>query len=192
MADDKFSDVIVALERRGWARSKNASSPNFQLKWRNLSNINFRLVKADQVTNVDGCRFPFSKYQNLKIARAKARPRSCHHATPTKKWLEMAGSVPQHSTFKYSHSTAARGCKLRTYQYLVADSSELCATIDAEATKGCMLTFSCSGNDNKNLAAISPQHDKNCMAFFCSDFTVYLSPHTPLTSPRPLCCHIVC
>ncbi|CAM9856365.1 unnamed protein product, partial [Laminaria digitata] len=51
VADDKFSDVIVALERRGWARSKNASSPNFQLKWRNLSNINFRLVRADQFVN---------------------------------------------------------------------------------------------------------------------------------------------
>lgn len=49
VADDKFSDVIIALERRGWVRSKNASSPNFQLKWRNLSNINFRLVRADQV-----------------------------------------------------------------------------------------------------------------------------------------------
>lgn len=49
IADDKFSDVIVALERRGWHRSAHANSPNFRLKWRNLSNINFRLLRSDQV-----------------------------------------------------------------------------------------------------------------------------------------------
>lgn len=49
IADDKFSDVIACLERRGWQRSGNANSPNFRLKWRNLSNINFRLLRNDQV-----------------------------------------------------------------------------------------------------------------------------------------------
>lgn len=49
VADDKFGDVITALTRRGWIRSKHANSPNFKLKWRNLSNINFRLVRDDQV-----------------------------------------------------------------------------------------------------------------------------------------------
>lgn len=49
IADDKFADVIAALESRGWIRSGHANSPNFQLKWRNLSNINFRLLRADQV-----------------------------------------------------------------------------------------------------------------------------------------------
>lgn len=49
VADDKFSDVIIALERRGWHRSGYANSPNFRLKWRNLSNINFRLLRNDQV-----------------------------------------------------------------------------------------------------------------------------------------------
>lgn len=52
VADDKFSDVIIALERRGWHRSGNANSPNFRLKWRNLSNINFRLLRNDQVPRV--------------------------------------------------------------------------------------------------------------------------------------------
>lgn len=49
VADDKFSEVIVALEGRGWHRSGHVNSPNFQLKWRNLSNINFRLLRSDQV-----------------------------------------------------------------------------------------------------------------------------------------------
>lgn len=49
VADDKFADVITILEQRGWIRSPNADSPNFLLKWRNLSNINFRLLRKDQV-----------------------------------------------------------------------------------------------------------------------------------------------
>lgn len=49
VADDKFADVIAILERRGWDRSLYAKSPNFLLKWRNLSNINFRLLRSDQV-----------------------------------------------------------------------------------------------------------------------------------------------
>ncbi|CBJ48375.1 conserved unknown protein [Ectocarpus siliculosus] len=48
VTDDKFSDVIRALQRRGWTRSGNANSPNFDLKWRNLSNINFRLLRKHQ------------------------------------------------------------------------------------------------------------------------------------------------
>lgn len=51
MADDKFADVITILEQRGWIRSPNADSPNFLLKWRNLSNINFRLLRKDQFVN---------------------------------------------------------------------------------------------------------------------------------------------
>ncbi|CAM9199075.1 unnamed protein product [Scytosiphon promiscuus] len=51
VADDKFTDVIAALLQRGWVRSTNANSPNFNLKWRNLSNINFRLLRNDQFIN---------------------------------------------------------------------------------------------------------------------------------------------
>ncbi|CAM9665356.1 unnamed protein product, partial [Choristocarpus tenellus] len=51
VTDDKFIDVIDALQRRGWVRSSHANSPNFGLKWRNLSNINFRLVRSDQYIN---------------------------------------------------------------------------------------------------------------------------------------------
>lgn len=49
--DDKFTDVIAALLERGWTRSSHANSPNFNLKWRNLSNINFRLLRNDQARN---------------------------------------------------------------------------------------------------------------------------------------------
>ncbi|CAM9733415.1 unnamed protein product [Ascophyllum nodosum] len=51
IADDKFVDVIRVLERRGWTRSRHAKSPNFHLKWRNLSNINFRMLREDQFVN---------------------------------------------------------------------------------------------------------------------------------------------
>ncbi|CAM9897807.1 unnamed protein product [Sphacelaria rigidula] len=49
IADNKFADVIETLRRRGWTRSTYANSPNFLLKWRNLNNINFRLLRNDQV-----------------------------------------------------------------------------------------------------------------------------------------------
>ncbi|CAM9997159.1 unnamed protein product [Ectocarpus sp. 4 AP-2014] len=51
VTDDKFPDVIRALRRRGWTRSSDANSPDFDLKWRNLSNINFRLLRKEKFVN---------------------------------------------------------------------------------------------------------------------------------------------
>ncbi|CAM9511830.1 unnamed protein product, partial [Discosporangium mesarthrocarpum] len=51
VADDKFGDVINSLKRRGWVRSPHVDSPNFGLKWRNLSKINFRILRGDQFVN---------------------------------------------------------------------------------------------------------------------------------------------
>lgn len=49
ICDEKFLDLKQALLDRGWTENPITSSPCFDLKWRNYRNINFRLLRPDQV-----------------------------------------------------------------------------------------------------------------------------------------------
>ncbi|GLE00256.1 hypothetical protein PINS_up008983 [Pythium insidiosum] len=51
VADDKFSDVIEELTRRGWRRFPHLSFPKFDLKWSNYSKIAWRRVAPTQLVN---------------------------------------------------------------------------------------------------------------------------------------------
>jgi len=49
ICDDKFHDVKSTLRSRGWTQNPIATSPCFDLKWRNYRNINWRLLRPSQV-----------------------------------------------------------------------------------------------------------------------------------------------
>ena len=49
--DDKFTDVREELTRRGWSPCPSIKSPFFDLKWRNLQNIDFSRIRPDQYLN---------------------------------------------------------------------------------------------------------------------------------------------
>ena len=50
MADDKFGDVVTALEAREWKRTTFAD-PTAKLRWRNLTNTAFDRVRPDTWVN---------------------------------------------------------------------------------------------------------------------------------------------
>ncbi|POM69121.1 Tubulin-tyrosine ligase family [Phytophthora palmivora] len=49
--DDKFADVVVELERRGWRRLPFVGCPKFDLKWTNYTKIAWTRVKPQQIVN---------------------------------------------------------------------------------------------------------------------------------------------
>lgn len=52
IADDKFGDVVRALERRGWQRqARSPAATFFDLKWRNGHNIRYDRLRAHQMVN---------------------------------------------------------------------------------------------------------------------------------------------
>ncbi|KAG6622274.1 putative tubulin-tyrosine ligase family [Phytophthora cinnamomi] len=50
-ADDKFPDVVAALQARGWRRLPFVGCPKFDLKWTNYAKIAWRRVTPAQVVN---------------------------------------------------------------------------------------------------------------------------------------------
>lgn len=52
IADDKFGDVVRALERRGWQRQvRSPGATFFDLKWRNGHSIRYDRLRAHQMAN---------------------------------------------------------------------------------------------------------------------------------------------
>lgn len=49
ICDDKFLDVRRGLLKRGWTPNSVLGSPSYDFKWRNYRNINFRLLRSQQV-----------------------------------------------------------------------------------------------------------------------------------------------
>ncbi|KAG7384621.1 hypothetical protein PHYPSEUDO_002435 [Phytophthora pseudosyringae] len=50
-ADDKFADVVAALEARGWRRLPFVGCPKFDLKWTNYAKIAWARVTPQQLVN---------------------------------------------------------------------------------------------------------------------------------------------
>ncbi|KAL3665839.1 hypothetical protein V7S43_009263 [Phytophthora oleae] len=50
-ADDKFADIVAALEARGWQRLPYVGCPKFDLKWTNYAKIAWKRVTPGQIVN---------------------------------------------------------------------------------------------------------------------------------------------
>lgn len=50
-ADDKFGDVVTALQARGWRRLPFVGVPKFDLKWTNYAKVAWARVKPEQIVN---------------------------------------------------------------------------------------------------------------------------------------------
>lgn len=68
VADDKYGDVITALEARGWKRFPHLSFPLFDLKWSNYSKIAWKAVRPAQIVNHFQHAVLFSQKEQLTSA----------------------------------------------------------------------------------------------------------------------------
>ncbi|GMF38741.1 unnamed protein product [Phytophthora fragariaefolia] len=75
-ADDKFPDVVAALQARGWRRLPFVGCPKFDLKWTNYAKIAWRRVTPAQIVNHLQHAILFSQkdhFADLLYARAAAQ-----------------------------------------------------------------------------------------------------------------------
>ncbi|KAG7399108.1 hypothetical protein PHYBOEH_009686 [Phytophthora boehmeriae] len=77
-ADDKFGDVVEALEARGWRRLPYVGIPKFDLKWTNYSKVAWSRVTSNQIVNHFQHSILFSRkdlFTGLMYARAEQNER---------------------------------------------------------------------------------------------------------------------
>ncbi|KAK1946503.1 Tubulin monoglycylase TTLL3 [Phytophthora citrophthora] len=72
-ADEKFADVVAALEARGWKRLPFVGCPKFDLKWTNYAKIAWTRVAPEQIVNHLRNSILFSQKDQLtRLLYAKA------------------------------------------------------------------------------------------------------------------------